>query len=67
MLEETANECLHGNGLSLFLSPVLSIRVGEGDVLVRKGQDSFVGDGDAVGVFREILDRIPIPVERLLD
>jgi len=52
--EEAAQELIDGQGHEPLLVGVSGISPAEGDVAVGEGNESVVGDGDAVGVGTEI-------------
>ena len=64
--EETAQELIDGQGHEPLLVGVSGISPAEGDVAVGEGNESVVGDGDAVGVGTEITQRVFRPAEGAL-
>ncbi len=68
-----------GNGHDLLLAAVSIVPPAEGDVIVVEGNEAMVGDGDAMGVARQVVENVlgaaegrlgiddPVPVEELPD
>jgi hypothetical protein len=64
--EEAAQELIDGQSHEPLLVGVSGISPAEGDVAVGEGNESVVGDGDAVGVGTEIAQRMFRPAEGAL-
>ena len=64
--EEAAQELIDGQGHEPLLVGVSGISPAEGDVAVGEGNESVVGDGDAMGVGTEIAQRVFRPAEGAL-
>ena len=56
--QETANELVGSEGHGFFLIVVLAIPIGEGNCAVIHGQDTIVGESDAVGVSAEVVEDV---------
>jgi hypothetical protein len=61
--EEAAQELFDRQGHQPFLVAMSGVSPTEGDLVLRKGDESVVGDGDAVSIGAEIAQRVFRPTE----
>jgi len=56
--QEAAQELISGNGHDLLLAAVGIISPAEGDAIVLEGHEAMVGNGDAMGVARQVVENV---------
>ena len=56
--KKTAQELMGGNGHDLLLAAVGIVSPAEGDAIALKGQETMVGDGDALGIAGQVVENM---------